>query len=34
MKEQGTILGHPKGVFLLSAVEVWERFSFYGMPAG
>ena len=33
MHDQGTILGHPKGVFLLSAVEVWERFSFYGMRA-
>ena len=26
-----TILGHPPGLFLLFAVEMWERFSFYGM---
>ncbi|MEM8988361.1 MAG: peptide MFS transporter [Pseudomonadota bacterium] len=23
--------GHPKGVYLIAVVEVWERFSFYGM---
>ncbi|MEM6581323.1 MAG: peptide MFS transporter [Pseudomonadota bacterium] len=23
--------GHPRGVYLIAAVEVWERFSFYGM---
>ncbi|MFM9059657.1 MAG: peptide MFS transporter [Planctomycetaceae bacterium] len=27
----GTILGHPPGLFLLFAVEMWERFSYYGM---
>jgi len=26
-----TILGHPKGLFLLFLVEMWERFSYYGM---
>lgn len=26
-----TILGHPVGLFLLFAVEMWERFSYYGM---
>jgi POT family proton-dependent oligopeptide transporter len=26
-----TILGHPPGLFLLFAVEMWERFSYYGM---
>ncbi|CAN5699687.1 peptide MFS transporter [soil metagenome] len=25
--------GHPRGLFLLFAVEMWERFSFYGMRA-
>src|SRR4051794_4671659 len=26
-----TILGHPPGLFLLFMVEMWERFSYYGM---
>jgi len=26
-----TILGHPKGLFVCFATELWERFSFYGM---
>lgn len=26
-------LNHPKGLFYLSAAEMWERFSFYGMRA-
>lgn len=26
-------LNHPKGVFVVSASELWERFSFYGMRA-
>lgn len=30
---QGTILGHPKGLFLLFFTEMWERFSYYGMRA-
>jgi POT family proton-dependent oligopeptide transporter len=29
--EPGTILGHPPGLFLLFLVEMWERFSYYGM---
>jgi POT family proton-dependent oligopeptide transporter len=29
----GTILGHPKGLFLLFVTEMWERFSYYGMRA-
>ncbi len=29
--EGGTFLGHPKGLFLLFLVEMWERFSYYGM---
>jgi POT family proton-dependent oligopeptide transporter len=28
-----SLLGHPKGLGLLFAVEMWERFSFYGMRA-
>ena len=28
-----TIAGHPPGLFLLFFVEMWERFSFYGMRA-
>ncbi|MFZ4576182.1 MAG: peptide MFS transporter [Phycisphaerales bacterium] len=31
--ETKTILGHPAGLFLLFMVEMWERFSFYGMRA-
>jgi len=29
----GELLGHPKGLFLLFLVEMWERFSYYGMRA-
>jgi POT family proton-dependent oligopeptide transporter len=29
----GTILGHPKGLFVLFFTEMWERFSYYGMRA-
>ena len=28
-----TLFGHPVGLFLLFLVEMWERFSFYGMRA-
>lgn len=28
---RGEFLGHPKGLFLLFLVEMWERFSYYGM---
>ena len=28
-----TFLGHPVGLFLLFLVEMWERFSYYGMRA-
>ena len=28
-----TLLGHPRGLFLLFFVEMWERFSYYGMRA-
>jgi POT family proton-dependent oligopeptide transporter len=30
---EGTILGHPKGLFVLFFTEMWERFSFYSMRA-
>lgn len=26
-------LGHPRGLYVLAATEMWERFSFYGMRA-
>ncbi len=29
----GTILGHPRGLFVLFFAEMWERFSYYGMRA-
>jgi POT family proton-dependent oligopeptide transporter len=29
----GTLLGHPRGLFLLFATEMWERVSYYGMRA-
>ena len=28
---QKTILGHPRGLFMLFFAEMWERFSYYGM---
>lgn len=28
-----TLLGHPRGLFLLFFAEMWERFSYYGMRA-
>ncbi len=31
--EERTFLGHPVGLFLLFMVEMWERFSYYGMRA-
>jgi POT family proton-dependent oligopeptide transporter len=31
--DSGTLLGHPKGLFVLFFAEMWERFSFYGMKA-
>jgi POT family proton-dependent oligopeptide transporter len=29
----GMVLGHPRGLFLLFFLEMWERFSYYGMRA-
>lgn len=35
MKEEINVTpkGHPKGIYLLFATEMWERFSYYGMRA-
>ncbi|GAD88815.1 putative di-/tripeptide transporter [Vibrio halioticoli NBRC 102217] len=33
MTNQKTILGHPRGLFLLFSTELWERFSYYAMRA-
>lgn len=33
IEKQGTIFGHPKGLYLLFFTELWERFSYYGMRA-
>ncbi len=32
-EQQRTILGHPRGLFVLFFAEMWERFSYYGMRA-
>lgn len=29
----GTLMGHPRGLFVLFFAEMWERFSYYGMRA-
>ena len=29
--DEKTILGHPRGLFILFFTEMWERFSYYGM---
>ena len=31
--DDGSFLGHPKGLFYLAFTEAWERFSYYGMTA-
>ncbi len=31
--DSNTILGHPRGLFVLFFAEMWERFSYYGMRA-
>ncbi len=33
IEKQGTIFGHPNGLYLLFFTELWERFSYYGMRA-
>ena len=32
-RQSPTLLGHPPGLFLVFIVEMWERFSYYGMRA-
>src|SRR5687768_385974 len=32
-EEQNVKKGHPKGLYVLFATEMWERFSYYGMRA-
>ncbi|MDH5835392.1 peptide MFS transporter [Luteimonas kalidii] len=32
-EERKTLLGHPRGLFVLFFAEMWERFSYYGMRA-
>ena len=31
--DEGSFLGHPKGLAYLAFTEAWERFSYYGMSA-
>ena len=33
MNQAATAKGHPKGLYVLFATEMWERFNFYGMRA-
>ena len=33
IQNSGTLLGHPKGLFICFFTEMWERFSYYGMRA-
>ena len=33
VQNSGTLLGHPKGLFICFFTEMWERFSYYGMRA-
>ncbi len=33
MHDESTLFGHPRGLSLLFLVEMWERFSYYGMRA-
>lgn len=33
MSEMATAKGHPKGLYILFATEMWERFNYYGMRA-
>ena len=32
-RQQETLFGHPKGLYILFFTEMWERFSYYGMRA-
>ncbi len=31
IRKDGTLFGHPKGLYILFFAEMWERFSYYGM---
>ena len=31
--QEKTFIGHPAGLYILFFVEMWERFSYYGMRA-
>ena len=33
LNNQKLIFGHPSGLYVLFFVEMWERFSYYGMRA-
>ena len=33
LSPEAMFLGHPRGLFVLFFVEMWERFSYYGMRA-
>lgn len=33
INDESTLLGHPRGLFILFFAELWERFSYYGMRA-
>jgi proton-dependent oligopeptide transporter, POT family len=33
MNQPASTTGHPKGLYVLFATEMWERFNFYGMRA-
>ncbi len=33
LPQEGTLFGHPTGLFTLFFAEMWERFSYYGMRA-
>ncbi len=33
LPNNGELFGHPKGLYILFFVELWERFSYYGMRA-
>ncbi len=30
-QDEGTLFGHPRGLYVLFFTEMWERFSYYGM---
>src|SRR5215470_7440674 len=32
-RDAGELFGHPKGLTVLFATEMWERFSYFGMAA-